>query len=49
MKNDNGNRWVIVNKNTGNTRRTLVTRSAARALKRRNERIFDNLTKQYVR
>ena len=49
MKTSTTNRWVIVNRNTGQVRKTSRTRDIARINKRRNERIFDSLTGDFVR
>jgi hypothetical protein len=42
-------RWGLVNKNTFKVRRTFATRAVARENKRRNERIFDIVTGDFVR
>ncbi len=42
-------RWALVNKRTGNIRRSTATRDAARTAKRPTERIFDTVTQAYVR
>lgn len=46
---DMSKRYVIVNKNTQRTRRTVGTRAEARISKKDNERIFDTLSQKFVR
>lgn len=42
-------RWVLVNRRTGKASRAFSSRSAARAAKTPNFRIFDQLKLTYVR
>lgn len=43
------NRYSIINRNTGNQRRAVATRAAAREAKKSNERIFDTVSGKFVR